>query len=267
MVYQSYWDDSEDVASGYFGVGGFVGQDDVWGALGNKWLAALPEGIDYFHATDCFSGNNQFEPEKGFPKAKRIELLDRLTDLVCEADIKLVCSAIDVPHYVHLAGKRIENDFLGNQYVACLSEGIIAVCRDYMNPVDEPYLISTGDICTIFYEDCVYSNSVSRAVLSMRQDPLLEWRGRIGDAVPGTKKGRSAIPLLQVADLGAFIGTKKVANAGDGAIPWKPYYEKLYRAGRVWRMPLLSKQRINFIWAVFGMYRNPEILDDVWPVE
>jgi hypothetical protein len=32
---------------------------------------------------DCFTGNNQFEPARGFPKPKRVELLDRLTDLVC----------------------------------------------------------------------------------------------------------------------------------------------------------------------------------------
>ena len=97
MLFQSYWDDSEDTASKLFGVGGFVGPENAWNTLEPRWLASLPEGIDFFHATDCFSGNNQFEPQKGFPRERRSELLDRLTDLICETNIKLFCRAIDVP--------------------------------------------------------------------------------------------------------------------------------------------------------------------------
>lgn len=269
MLFESYWDDSEEDVSKYFGVGGFIGHEDAWKSLEPKWLAALPQGIDYFHATDCFSGNHQFEPKKGFPRERRIKLLDEFTDLVCDADIKLICSAIDVPYYVRLAPKKIENDFLGNQYVACLGENIIAACQDYMNPRDEPFLINTEDVCVIFYEKSRYSDSVSRAVRQWREDPILEWGFRIGNPTPGTKTGKTAIPLLQVADLGAFLGTKKVADAKDGVIPWRPYYDKLYRAGRVWRTPKLSKQKINFIWTLFHVQRDPKIMTDavseVWP--
>jgi hypothetical protein len=57
MLFRSYFDDSEEDTIRLFGVGGFVGPDGVWDSLQNKWLAALPEGISFFHATDCFSGN------------------------------------------------------------------------------------------------------------------------------------------------------------------------------------------------------------------
>jgi hypothetical protein len=77
--------------------------------------------------------------------------------------------------------------------------------------------------------------------------------------------GSRRIPLLQVADLGAFLGTKWVAEAKDGAIPWRPYYDKLYEAGRVWALPRLSKQKLNFALTIFNIQKTPSILDEVWP--
>lgn len=268
-IFESYWDDSEEDVSKYFGVGGFIGKEDAWRSLEPKWLAALPEGIDYFHATDCFSGNNQFEWQRGFDPPRRIELLDKLTDLVCETEIKLICSAVDVPYYVSLAGKRIYDNFLGNQYVACMNENIQAACVDYMQPEGELDQLETGDVCAIFYERSKYSTSVSRAITSWQEDKEVWWRSRIGNPTPGTKTGTTAIPLLQVADLGVFLGTKQIVDAKDGVIPWRPYYEKIYKAGRVWRTPRLSKQKLNFFWAIFGIQRQPKIIEDalkeVWP--
>ena len=72
MLFRSYFDDSSDTDDLILGVGGFVGQDSVWDQLEPKWLASLPEGIEYFHATDCFSGNGQFQPAKGFDIPDRI---------------------------------------------------------------------------------------------------------------------------------------------------------------------------------------------------
>lgn len=242
MIYQTYWDDSEEDKSKYFGVGGFIGQEAAWKDLEPKWLAALPDGVEYFHATDCFSGNNQFEPANGFDPPRRIALLDKLTDLICDSDIKLICSAMDVPYYARLAGRKKYDNFLGNQYIACFNENLIAACRDYMNPDNEPFLVETGDVCAIFYEESRYSESVSKFIRSLRNDAFVDWRNRIGNPVPGTKTGNAAIPLLQVADFGVFLGTKHIADAKDGAIPWRPYYEKIRRAGRVWRTPHLSRQ-------------------------
>ncbi len=128
MLYKSYWDDSEDHATKLFGVGGFVGPESAWDQLEAEWLGSLPPEIEFFHATDCFSGNNQFEPRRGFPRQRRIELLDKLTDLVCQADVRLISRAIEVPKYVNFAPKRIENEFLGNKYVACFDANIQTAC-------------------------------------------------------------------------------------------------------------------------------------------
>jgi len=84
MLFRIYLDDSEDHASKFFGVGGFIGAESSWACLETQWLSALPAGIEFFHATDCFSGNNQFEPPRGFNRDRRIGLLNTLTDLICQ---------------------------------------------------------------------------------------------------------------------------------------------------------------------------------------
>jgi hypothetical protein len=164
MLFRSYFDDSEDGGTRLFGVGGFVGHDDVWDELEAKWLDALPSEIEYFHATDCFSGNNQFEPKRGFPRERRVELLEQLTDLVCQTDVKLICWTIDAPIYERFAPKRIENVFLGNKYRACFENCLRSACADYMQPLDERLPIDAGDLCAIFYEESDYTESVVRCV-------------------------------------------------------------------------------------------------------
>jgi hypothetical protein len=51
----------------------------------------------------------------------------------------------------------------------------------------------------------------------------------------GTKTGPAGLPLLQVADLGAFLSAKHISRAPDGKISWQQLYEKLKNAGRVYR--------------------------------
>ena len=264
MGFKSYWDDSEDDGSKMFGVGGFIGPDRGWSGLESRWLSALPTGINYFHSTDCFSGNGQFEPKKGFPVKQRAALLDKLSDVICETDVKLICHAIDVPKYMHFAPKRIENDFLGNKYRACFEACIQSACRDYMQPSNSPEPKETGDVCNIYYENSEYSHSVQRALRDLRGDALIWWRSRVGTATPGTKAGPKAIPLLQVADLGAFLGTKHVSDAPDGRIPWRPYYQKLVSAGRVWTSGRITRSSLGFLYALFQTREHPEILDEVW---
>jgi hypothetical protein len=45
-------------------------------------LATLPQGIPYFHATDCFGGREDFD---GMDIPDRVRLLDTITDLILEA--------------------------------------------------------------------------------------------------------------------------------------------------------------------------------------
>jgi len=106
-LFRRYSDDSADHEGSVFGVGGFVGPLDAWKKLEPEWLAALPEGIAYFHATDCFTGNNQFEFRKGFSLDRRKSLLDRLTDLICGTETRVVGHAVDVPYYVRLAPNKL----------------------------------------------------------------------------------------------------------------------------------------------------------------
>ena len=265
MLFKSYSDDSADRDGSTFGVGGFVGPEIAWGQLEPKWLAALPSDMDYFHATDCFSGNNQFEPSKGWKIERRKELIGNLTDLICETDIKLIGHAIDVPYYIQKAPKKIENNFLGNKYVACFDANVQNICRDYMSPQGSSFPAETGDVCAFFYEESIYATSVTRHVMLLKEDKELWYRSRIGNPTSGTKTGSGAIPLLQVADLGAFLGTKHAAEAADQRIPWRPYWDKLWNAGRIWGFPRLTKQKLSFLYAIFGIQQKPELLDEVWP--
>ena len=253
MLFREYIDESESSDSKTLSVGGFVGQDSVWDQLETDWLDSLPEGISYFHATDCFGGNNEFEPSKGFDIPDRMRLLDRLTDLVCATDIRLICHGIDVPAYkVHAPKKKKINDFLVNEYIAPFEAAIETACRDFIpTPGFAQGILDTGDICAIFFEENDYLHIALEAVRKMRKDQILWWRDRIGNPTHGAKTGSSAIPLLQVADLGVFLGGKVISNAPDGRIPWRPYYEKLKSANRVWPIgPKLGPKSLAVLKAI-----------------
>lgn len=86
-MFRAYIDESAESGHAVFAVGGFAGREEEWIALEPLWLDALPKGIDYFHATDCFGRRGQFV-DMDIPD--RIALLDRLTDLVLHRNIKLV---------------------------------------------------------------------------------------------------------------------------------------------------------------------------------
>jgi hypothetical protein len=79
----------------------------------------------------------------------------------------------------------------------------------------------------------------------MRNDSVLWWRGRIGSLTPGQKRGPTAMPMLQLGDLGAFLAAKKVANAKEGRIPWNVYYDKLLHARRIFRITHVDAKSIK----------------------
>ena len=59
-MFRAYLDESSEKQDAVFAVGGFVGNEREWVALQSLWLSALPQGVEYFHATDCFGGREQF---------------------------------------------------------------------------------------------------------------------------------------------------------------------------------------------------------------
>jgi hypothetical protein len=50
-----------------------------------------------------------------------------------------------------------------------------------------------------------------------------------------------------VADLGAFLAAKKVANASDGKIPWTKYYEKLEKGRRIFQITHVDERSIRLM--------------------
>jgi len=44
-----------------------------------------------------------------------------------------------------------------------------------------------------------------------------------------------------VADLGAFLAAKKIANAPDGKIEWSKYYDKLLAGRRIFKIVNVDK--------------------------
>jgi hypothetical protein len=124
--FRSYLDESANSPNELYGVGGFIGKTDVWVGLEPLWLESLPPGITTFHATDCFSGNNDFE---GVSIARRPELLNKVTDLIARHEIRLIGYGIDAKTYRQIAPKRKNNDFLGNIYAAPLGGAIQLSCE------------------------------------------------------------------------------------------------------------------------------------------
>ena len=227
MFARAYLDESEDRGTGIFAVGGFVGKADVWNALAPKWLAALPEGISYFHANECFVGKDQF---KHLDIPDRVKLLNTLTDLILEHEIFMIGGTVLVPVYQEYAPKRLENDFGGNKYTAAFEFAIERACHSLDN---SPLPRDVGKQVDFYIERNEFSQSAQRKIRLLKNDEILWWRDRIGTDTYGTKTGTGEIPMLQVADLGAFFAAKTVSKVADGKIAWRPYFDKLKNGNRV----------------------------------
>lgn len=246
--FRAYLDESEDSAAGLYAVGGFVGKAEVWELLRSRWLECLPSGVSAFHATDCFSGNEQFE---GVDIPERIELLDRLTGVIVSHEVFLIGYGIDARTYKKLAPKARSNDFLENKYAAPFGGAVGLACEAMGNlPGPQDWRIlehgEEWESCAFFIEAHKdYSESARRTIASMRSCGDIWFRNRIGQDTYAAKSGPGAIPLLQTADLGAFLAAKYISKAPEGKIPWTKYFEKLKNNGRVRGMTLADEYSLN----------------------
>jgi hypothetical protein len=252
--FRAYLDESEDSSIGVYAVGGFVGKAEVWEELTTKWLDCLPTGIAYFHATDCFTGNKQFE---GLDIPDRVRILDKVTDVIVAHEVCLICYGLDAKTYQKLAPKAKQNDFLGNKYAAPFGGAVQLACESMGNPPTPDNIwniLEQGEQwqqCAFFIESNEYSTSAKRTIASMRNSHELWFRSRIGTEIYGTKSGPDGIPSLQVADLGAFLSAKHINKSPEGKISWKVYYEKLKSAGRVYRLVLADEYSLDALHGTF----------------
>ncbi len=248
-LFRAYLDESEDTGTGFYVVGGFIGEARIWQELEPKWLKCL-SGLEHaLHATDCFTGNKAFQ---NVDIPERVALLNSVTDLISEHDIKLVGYGIDATTFKKYAPKHLVNDFLENRYAAPFG-GVIELACHAMGNLPSPSdwdTLENGDHweqCSFFIESNEYSPSAERTLAGMRQSSSLWYRNRIGKAVYGTKRGPASIPLLQVADLGAFLVAKHISKSPVGKISWQVYFEKLKAAGRFYRAMLADKHSLEVL--------------------
>jgi hypothetical protein len=134
-MYRAYLDESAEKQDAVFAVGGFVGPENEWLALEPDWIAALPNGVEYFHATECFGGHDQF---KGMHISGRQATLDKLTDLIVGRNIRLIAGVIDVAAYRDVAPRRLENEFLGSKCAPPFGAAVEYACQS-MNRPNEPF--------------------------------------------------------------------------------------------------------------------------------
>ena len=254
--FRAYLDESEVFLSGTFAVGGFVGRTEVWHALEPDWLKCLPKAISIFHATDCFTGNGQFE---GVSIQDRITLLDALTDLLGTYEVWLIGYGIDAPAYRKLAPRARENEFLRNKYAGPLGGAVQLACHCMGNtpkPANIGQILDHGENweqCLFVIESNEYEASLRRTFVSMRHCRELWYRARIGRDLYLPKAGQNSTPLLQVADLGAFLAAKSLARAADGAIAWAPNFGKLVNANRVYQIVLADESDLQ---KLHGVHRQ-----------
>jgi len=248
--FRAYLDESENSSGEIYVVGGFVGRTAVWDSLKAKWLACLPAGLTAFHATDCFTGNNEFE---GVNIGARRALLDRLTAVITAHDIRLVGYGINAKRYRELAPKAKDNEFLRNKYAAPFGGAIELACHAMGNlPTPQTIwkILDNGEQCeqcAFFIESNQYSPSANKTIADLRQSKDLWFRHRIGTDKYGAKSGAAAIPLLQVADFGVFLAAKYISKAPEGKISWKEFYEKLRVAGHVYRTVIADERSLNLL--------------------
>jgi hypothetical protein len=235
-----YLDGSEDTDGTIFGVGGFVGGADAWESLQPLWLGLLPLGIDYFHATDCFSGNGQF---KGIDIPDRVKLLDKLTDLVVSHELQLICHGIDeTAYHGYVSKKKKLNAFGQNKYGSCFGSAIEHACAS-MGPRN----LQPEHACAFIIEKDEYEETAKREFTQLKSvsTNVVWFKDRIGTETYAPKKGKEAAPLLQVADLGAFLGLKYLGKCRPGKIDWRPYFHKFKNANRVFCCKKDNKRTIK----------------------
>ena len=247
-LFQSYLDESENATGAIYAVGGFVGKRVVWDKLKPEWLKCIPPQVTAFHATDCFTGNNEFE---GIDIPDRVAILDKLTELIAAHEVQLVGYGIDAKTYGSLAPNKKQNEFLANKYAAPFGGAVELACKAMGNvpgPDEVWKVLEEGETWgqrDFFVENNEYSPSASRTIASMRNAKDLWFRSRIGKGLYGEKTGSNGVPLLQVADLGAFLAAKYIGKAPEGRISWKVYYEKLSSAKRVYAMVVADEYSLK----------------------
>jgi hypothetical protein len=260
-LFRTYLDESEETTSGIYAVGGFVGKAADWEALEPEWVKALPPSVSCFHATDCFTGNKEFE-EMDIPE--RVALLDHLTDLLVSRNLYLLAYGIDAAKYQQFAPKRLKNDFLGNKYAAPFGGIVEQACIVLGNspgPEGVWKVLEEGENweqSAFYIESNEYSASAARTISDIRKDPNLWWRHRIGREFYGQKVGTEGIPLLQVADLGAYLGTKQLAKVPESKISWKRYFEKFQTAKRVGPILWVDERSLKLLYKTLEDVKNDE---------
>jgi|HubBroStandDraft_6_1064221.scaffolds.fasta_scaffold110317_2 hypothetical protein len=244
-----YLDGSEDTDATIFGVGGFVGDAEEWERIQPLWLATLPPGIDYFHATDCFTGNGQF---KGIDIPQRVKLLDTLVDLVISRNLKLICHGIDEAAYHRYASPKSKiHPFGQNKYGSCFGSAIEYACESM-----GPRQMQVEHGCAFVVEIDEYEATAKREFTQLRTVPAIWFRDRIGTDTYGTKKGKDKIPLLQVADLGVFLGLKALSRCKPGKIDWRPYYRKLKTTDHVFCCRKDGKRKLKIMHATLQKLKH-----------
>ena len=91
------------------------------------------------------------------------------------------------------------------------------------------------------------------------------WFRHSGKDAYGTKTGATAIPLLQVADLGAFLTAKYISKSPDGKIPWRGYHKKLVDAKRAYGMVHADEYSVKRLYETHLqiMTEQAEVRDDI----
>lgn len=233
VLFRAYLDDSTDEKARIFTVGGFAARDQSWEQLEPRWLEFLdtlrPKGISYFHTTDCFAGANEFER---IDIQEREEILDTAVALVLQHQLRLIGSGLDEEAYKKFAPKAKRNDFGVNKYVVAFGGAIEGACANFNTSL--PFGGNPDEDFFDFYiENSMYKVSAMEAIRQLKNVEKLWFHDRIGNDIYGDKRGPHAIPLLQVADLGAFLANKHLSKTKDGRIPWTKYFNQLLDAGLV----------------------------------
>jgi hypothetical protein len=246
-VFRAYLDDSANTEDTFFIVGGFVGHDKAWRSLEPKWKDALPSCLEYFHTADCFTGSGQFK-EKNIDIPERVRLLDTLTDLITKHDIRLIACGLPTKKYANLAPKKKSNDFWRNRYVAVFGDAVRLACEYAVSPAPLDVSNKSAHVCHLWWEDGEYCFGAREFIKDAKRNSTFWWRTAIGTDTYGDKEGPAKIELLQVADFGAFFGSKKIANSSAGTIPWEPYYKRLDEAGKILKIIAVTEVELDIFY-------------------
>jgi hypothetical protein len=240
MAIRAYFDESEDKDATIHAIGGFIGIEQEWESLQDKWVGRVdPTGVTAYHMTDCECGYGEFSAEKGWNKEDRNQLTKDLIEIILRHKVFMLGAGLLLDDYKQIPPLDEKEDLLGGDKWLFPFQSVI------QEAATQALRIPGNEAVAFFFDWREKKGNAQKMIEEFREDTRLgEWRRQLGTLTFGHKEFDVAdsLPLLQVADIAA----RETAKAIENKISTNPHrresFERLKAGNRVYRIDFFDKE-------------------------